>query len=164
MCARDPNQTVSSSQSKYDVTIPISLIFCWEQLNEPCGVKNLRSQFVYANPAYLKLLGLPLDFDISGRLDSEIPAPTAEFASQFQIHDRDVEWDVIFLLLQNHTQKEIGGLLFKSVGYVNNIVNNIYTKCGVHNIHQFRDLSKAHGWINYVPEKFLINRHAIINI
>lgn len=40
MCARDPNQTVSSSQSKYDVTIPISLIFCWEQLNEPCGVKT----------------------------------------------------------------------------------------------------------------------------
>lgn len=241
MCARDPSQSASSSQSKYDITIPISLIFCWEQLNEPCGVKNLRSQFVYANPAYLKLLGLSTDFDISGLLDSEIPVPTAEFANQFQIHDRlverekqrkssleihpygkdrildvfffdkfpffndggsvvgtffharhakhlsmdfyinpeisgvslvlskpsdnfsDVEWDVTFLLLQNHTQKEIGALLFKSVGYINNIVNNIYTKCGVHNIHQFRDLSKHRGWINYVPEKFLVNRHTIIN-
>ncbi|MEZ2603984.1 helix-turn-helix transcriptional regulator [Kluyvera intermedia] len=71
--------------------IPAQLIFLWEQLNEPYGVKDLNSHFIYANRAYLNLLALPQKFDIVGRLDNELPAPTAEFAAKFQLHDRLVE-------------------------------------------------------------------------
>lgn len=63
----------------------------WEHLDHPCGAKNLRSQFVYANPAYRRLLALPADFNLEGRYDHEMPAPTSEFAEEFRFHDRLVE-------------------------------------------------------------------------
>lgn len=68
-----------------------SLIHTMEKLHEPCGAKDLQSRFVYANPAYYRLLDLPRGFDISGRTDDELPAPTSEFAPEFQAHDRLVE-------------------------------------------------------------------------
>ena len=73
--------------------IPISPEFfhLFEQLNEPWGMKDLESRFIYANAAYIELLALPKNFDITGRLDSELPAPTSEFAEEFQAHDRLVE-------------------------------------------------------------------------
>lgn len=86
---RDDTDPRGGSQGT--VRIPPALIFCWEQLNEPCGVKDLQSRFVYANQAYLDLLALPSSFDVTGRLDSELPATTAEFSEQFQLHDRIVE-------------------------------------------------------------------------
>jgi len=60
-------------------------------MNEPYGVKSLKSEFVYANAAYSDLLNLPPRFDLEGRLDSELPARTAEYAASFQMHDRKVE-------------------------------------------------------------------------
>lgn len=63
----------------------------WEHMDNPCGAKNLKSQFVYANPAYKRLLGLSVNFDLEGRYDHEMPAPTSEFAEDFQFHDRLVE-------------------------------------------------------------------------
>lgn len=63
----------------------------WEHMDNPCGAKNLRSEFVYANPAYKRLLGLPSGFILEGRYDHEMPAPTAEFAEEFRLHDRLVE-------------------------------------------------------------------------
>lgn len=55
---------------------------------EPCGIKDLQSRFLYANPAYITMQNLPLSYDISGKLDGEIPAPTCEFESDFQKHDK----------------------------------------------------------------------------
>lgn len=63
----------------------------WENLDHPCGAKNLQSQFVYANPAYRRLLALPAKFNLEGRFDHEMPAPTSEFAEEFRFHDRLVE-------------------------------------------------------------------------
>lgn len=71
--------------------IPLVFINYMENLNEPCGIKNLSSTFIYANKAYRELLNLPNTFNIEGRQDSELPAPTAEYASMFQAHDRLVE-------------------------------------------------------------------------
>jgi len=71
--------------------IPAMFINTWENLDEPYGVKDLQSQFVYANQAYSRLLDLPVGFDITGRYDSELPAPTSDFAAEFQAHDRLVE-------------------------------------------------------------------------
>lgn len=71
--------------------IPAMFINTWENLDEPYGVKDLQSRFVYANQAYYRLLDLPAGFDITGRYDSELPAPTSDFAAEFQAHDRLVE-------------------------------------------------------------------------
>ena len=67
------------------------LISFWQDSAEPWGAKDHLSRFIYANPRYHKLLALPAHFSIEGRLDGELPAPTAEFQAAFQLHDRKVE-------------------------------------------------------------------------
>lgn len=229
------------SRSKGLVSIPPAFIYCWEQLNDPCGVKDLHSRFAYTNPAYLDLLGLPASFDITGRLDSELPAVTAEFAEQFQLHDRavenerqrkssleihpfgrnnelqayffdktpffndkgdvvgtyfhgrraehlpldfytstkasvacsliltppnntltDSEWDIIFLLLQGYTQKEIAKSLNFSAGYINNKISVIFNKTGVSSTRQLTEHCRNMGWHNYVPKKFMTRTHLVL--
>ncbi|MFN3071881.1 helix-turn-helix transcriptional regulator [Serratia sp. J2] len=71
--------------------IPSIFKIYMNNLDEPCGIKNKSSIFVYANKAYLELLNLPKGYSVTGRLDSELPAPTSEYASMFQAHDRLVE-------------------------------------------------------------------------
>lgn len=67
------------------------LIPTWEQADLCFGAKDIHSRFVYANPAYKRLLNLPERFDPEGRYDHEMPAPTSEFAEEFRFHDRLVE-------------------------------------------------------------------------
>lgn len=64
------------------------LIPFWENSSEAWGVKDNKSVFIYANNRFGKLLGLPDKFSVEGRLDGELPAPTAEFQTEFQEHDR----------------------------------------------------------------------------
>lgn len=73
------------------VEIPTIFQIYMDNLDEPCGIKDNSSTFVYANKAYHDLLNLPKRYNISGRLDSELPATTSEYASMFQAHDRLVE-------------------------------------------------------------------------
>ncbi|MBS0057005.1 helix-turn-helix transcriptional regulator [Yersinia sp. Marseille-Q3913] len=73
------------------------LIRFWEHSSDPWGVKDNQSRFIYANPRYHKLLDLPDKYSMEGRLDGEIPSPTAEFQDEFQRQDRRVE------LLQDRT-------------------------------------------------------------
>ncbi|MEI2602794.1 PAS domain-containing protein [Erwinia aphidicola] len=68
-----------------------NMIRFWEVSQEPWGAKDATSTFIYANGAYCRLLGLPAGYDVSGRLDGELPASTARFQEQFQAHDRKVE-------------------------------------------------------------------------
>ncbi|WP_145515756.1 helix-turn-helix transcriptional regulator [Yersinia aleksiciae] len=63
----------------------------WEQSSEPWYVKNNRSRYVYANRSVNKMLGLSDEFCLAGRFDSELPTPIAEFATEFQQQDRQVE-------------------------------------------------------------------------
>ncbi|MFQ6247234.1 helix-turn-helix transcriptional regulator [Yersinia enterocolitica] len=74
-------------RSQGDFHIPAELIHSWKDLNEPFGIKDSYSRFIYANPAYLELLNLPKDFDIVGRLDSELPSSMAEFSEQILFHE-----------------------------------------------------------------------------
>ncbi|WP_145483984.1 helix-turn-helix transcriptional regulator [Yersinia rohdei] len=64
------------------------LIPFWENSSEAWGVKDNKSTFIYANDRFGTLLGLPDKFNVEGRLDGDLPAPTAEFQSEFQEHDR----------------------------------------------------------------------------
>lgn len=214
------------------------MIPSWEDLDLPWGAKDLESRFIYANTAYKRLLGLPEHFDLEGRYDSELPAPTSEFAEQFQIHDRvveadrmrrasleinefgpdrelsayffdkaplydrqknvlgttfmgrkavhlttdfylnggrpnsiilnkpsdaftDTQWDIIFLLIQRYSQKEIANRLNMAPKTVNNHISSIYAKVDVTNHIQFIDYIKNHGWANYVPEKYFRDRRHI---
>ncbi|AKP33716.1 helix-turn-helix transcriptional regulator [Yersinia aleksiciae] len=64
------------------------LIPFWNNSSEAWGVKDNKSVFIYANDRFSELLGLPNGFNVEGRLDGELPAPTAEFQTEFQEHDR----------------------------------------------------------------------------
>lgn len=68
-----------------------SLLSFMENNEEPWGVKDCESRFMYANKATLKFSQLPINFSIEGRLDNECPAQWAEFASDLQKQDRAVE-------------------------------------------------------------------------
>ena len=68
-----------------------SLFYIMTTSLEPWGCKDKNSVFVFANDAYKKLLGIPIAFDISGRKDGELPAPTSDFEREFQLHDRRTE-------------------------------------------------------------------------
>lgn len=68
-----------------------SLIDHMGNSNEPWGYKDNNSYFVYANNAYKNLLNISPSFDIEGKKDGELPAPTSDFEAEFQVHDRMVE-------------------------------------------------------------------------
>jgi len=78
-------------QNTTRVEIPLVFQRYMDNLDEPCGIKDKSSIFVYANKAYHDLLNLPKGYNVAGRLDSELPATTSEYASMFQAHDRLVE-------------------------------------------------------------------------
>lgn len=67
------------------------LIRFWENSSEYWGVKDNQSRFVYANRRVNKLFNVPDKYCLEGRLDGEIPTPSAEFQEEFQAHDRKVE-------------------------------------------------------------------------
>jgi len=71
--------------------IPLVFQIYMANLDEPCGIKDTSSTFVYANESYHDLLNLPKGYNVTGRLDSELPAATSDYSSMFQEHDRLVE-------------------------------------------------------------------------
>lgn len=73
------------------VEIPTIFQNYMDNLDEPCGIKNKLSIFVYANKAYHELLNLPKGYSVVGRLDDELPASTSKYADSFRAHDRLVE-------------------------------------------------------------------------
>lgn len=79
------------NQDNTHLELPLVFQIYMDNLDEPCGIKNKSSTFVYANKAYLELLNLPKGYSVTRRLDSELPATTSEYASMFQAHDRLVE-------------------------------------------------------------------------
>ncbi|EON3356671.1 LuxR C-terminal-related transcriptional regulator [Yersinia enterocolitica] len=70
-----------------------SLLSFMENNEEPWGIKDCESRFMYVNKATLKFSQLPISFSIEGRLDNECPAQWAEFTPELQKQDREVEMD-----------------------------------------------------------------------
>ncbi|MBK5145555.1 PAS domain-containing protein [Budviciaceae bacterium BWR-B9] len=58
--------------------------------NEPWGIKDIESKFIYANNAFHDLLGLPKNFAITGLKDSDLPAPYSDFYMEYQSHEESV--------------------------------------------------------------------------
>lgn len=67
-----------------------SLIHFFSQSNEPWGIKDDKSTFIYANQRHHNFLGVPAGFDFEGRYDHDVPTSIAEFANEFRAHDRKV--------------------------------------------------------------------------
>lgn len=76
-----------------DVDISPQLISMFENSKDPWGVKLFshdKSFHYYSNQSNLDMLNLPINFDIEGKTDIEIPHPTSEFAHHFQNHDFEI--------------------------------------------------------------------------
>uniref|UniRef100_UPI0036D87249 helix-turn-helix transcriptional regulator n=1 Tax=Photorhabdus sp. RM322S TaxID=3342825 RepID=UPI0036D87249 len=61
-----------------------------QQSNEPWGIKDQNSCFIYGNQALKSLKNFQKSFDFEGLYDDELPWNGAEFAQEFAIHDKNV--------------------------------------------------------------------------
>ena len=68
-----------------------SLIHFFSQSNEPWGIKDLESRFIYVNSRHTQVLGISKSFNYEGRYDEELPCSLCEFADEFRQHDRRTE-------------------------------------------------------------------------
>ncbi|CAQ85123.1 MULTISPECIES: helix-turn-helix transcriptional regulator [Photorhabdus] len=71
-------------------TIHPQVINTMQQSNDPWGIKDKNSRFIYGNLALKHLENVPDSFDYEGLFDDEIPWDGAEFAKEFVIHDNSV--------------------------------------------------------------------------
>ncbi|EYU17151.1 helix-turn-helix transcriptional regulator [Photorhabdus aegyptia] len=65
------------------------------------------------------------------------------------------EWDVIFLMLQKYTSKQIGRMLNLSYRTVETHISRIYKRIGVHSSRQLEDYCRTNDYDLYVPERFV---------
>ncbi|QXF33495.1 helix-turn-helix transcriptional regulator [Photorhabdus luminescens] len=66
------------------------IINIMEQSNDPWGIKDENSCFVYANQACKRILNISCSFDFEGLYDHELPWIGAEFAKEYIAHDQKV--------------------------------------------------------------------------
>ncbi|TKI06558.1 helix-turn-helix transcriptional regulator [Martelella alba] len=64
------------------------------------------------------------------------------------------ELDVIFFVLQSLSSKHIAKKLNRSHRTIENRLQQIYQKAGVHSLGQFQEFCKAKGYDRYIPQKF----------
>lgn len=65
------------------------------------------------------------------------------------------ELDIIFLMLQRYTTKEIAKLYNVSSKTIENRIYNIYQKADVHTLQQFEEFCQQTGLDNYIPGRLL---------
>ncbi|WP_350304234.1 LuxR C-terminal-related transcriptional regulator [Photorhabdus viridis] len=76
---------------KKNYTISPQIINTMEMSNEPWGIKDSSSSFIYGNSATKKFVhNFKESFDYEGLYDHELPWGGAEFAKEFIIHDKNV--------------------------------------------------------------------------
>ncbi|ERT10200.1 helix-turn-helix transcriptional regulator, partial [Photorhabdus temperata] len=72
------------------LTLSPQVINTLEQSNDPWGIKDENSCFIYCNSAVKKLHNFEESFDYEGLYDHELPWAGAEFAKEFIAHDKKV--------------------------------------------------------------------------
>ncbi|MER2471448.1 helix-turn-helix transcriptional regulator [Photorhabdus laumondii] len=70
--------------------ISSQVINTMEQSNEPWGIKDKNSCFIYANQACKHVQNISSSFDYEGLYDYDLPWNGAEFAKEYMIHDKIV--------------------------------------------------------------------------
>ncbi|MBS9437623.1 helix-turn-helix transcriptional regulator [Photorhabdus noenieputensis] len=216
-----------------ELIISPQVINTMEQSNDPWGIKDKNSCFIYGNSATKQFIhDFKKSFDYEGLYDDELNWDGAEFAKEFIAHDKSVmerggrvcslethlfgkdkflssyfcektpiyhdngdcigtiyhmwkaqdfsftrlfhgklpasilfqpptdlftqrEWDVIFLMLQKYTSKQIGRMLNISYRTVETHISRIYKRIGVHSSRQLEDYCRTNDYDLYVPERFV---------
>ncbi|NHB87516.1 helix-turn-helix transcriptional regulator [Photorhabdus tasmaniensis] len=70
--------------------ISSQIINTMKNSSDPWGIKDKSTCFIYENKAMAMLQDIPLDLNVEGRFDCELPWAGAVFEKQFQRHDRTV--------------------------------------------------------------------------
>ncbi|KER01239.1 helix-turn-helix transcriptional regulator [Photorhabdus temperata] len=84
-------------------TISSQIINTLEISNEPWGIKDKSSCFLYGNDALIKLQNINNNYDYEGKYDSDIPWKGNEFSEDFIKHDLKVmENEESVLSLETH--------------------------------------------------------------
>lgn len=65
------------------------------------------------------------------------------------------ELDVLYLLLKRLSKKEIAIQLNLSVKTIDNRIQNMYRKSGVHSLIQFEEYCRDLGLVNFIPNRFM---------
>ena len=65
------------------------------------------------------------------------------------------ELDIIFLMLQRYTAKEIANICSASAKTIENRIYNIYQKANVHSLQQFEEYCAIHNLENYIPGRLI---------
>uniref|UniRef100_UPI0036DC55A5 helix-turn-helix transcriptional regulator n=1 Tax=Photorhabdus sp. RM322S TaxID=3342825 RepID=UPI0036DC55A5 len=214
------------------LTISSQVINTLEQSDDPWGIKDENSCFIYGNLALKSLKNFSSSFDFEGLYEDELPWDGAEFSKEYMLHDKKVmekedricslethifgkekilssyffekyplyhengscigviyhgwqaqdfsltrlyhgklpasimfqpptdlftqrEWDVIFLLLQKYTSKQMGKILNISYRTVETHISRIYKRIGVNSSYQLEDYCRLNDYDLYVPERFV---------
>lgn len=66
----------------------------------------------------------------------------------------ETELDVVFFVLQSLSSKNIAKKLNRSHRTIENKLQQIYQKAGVHNLNQFQEFCREKGFDRYIPQKF----------
>ncbi|WP_445374238.1 helix-turn-helix transcriptional regulator [Photorhabdus tasmaniensis] len=72
------------------LTISLQVINTMQQSNEPWGIKDRNSCWIFGNQAMKYVQNLPDLFDYEGLYDDELPWDGADFTQEFVIHDKIV--------------------------------------------------------------------------
>ncbi|NHB60282.1 helix-turn-helix transcriptional regulator [Photorhabdus sp. RW14-46] len=75
---------------KKNYVISPQIINTMEQSNEPWGIKDKNSCFIYVNQACKHLQNISSYFDYEGLYEHELPWDGAEFAKEYMLHDQKV--------------------------------------------------------------------------
>ncbi|MER2471450.1 helix-turn-helix transcriptional regulator [Photorhabdus laumondii] len=75
---------------KKNYVISPQIINTMAQSNEPWGIKDKNSCFIYANQACKRVQNISNSFDYEGLYDYDLPWDGAEFAKEYMTHDRMV--------------------------------------------------------------------------
>ncbi|TDB53005.1 helix-turn-helix transcriptional regulator [Photorhabdus luminescens] len=217
---------------KKNYVISPQIINTMEKSNEPWGIKDKNSCFIYVNQACKRLQNISSSFDYEGVYEHELPWDGAEFAREYIAHDQKVmeqekricslethlfgkeqilssyflakyplyhedsscigviyhgwqaqdfsftrlfrgklpasimfqpptdlftqrEWDVIFLMLNKYTNKQIGKMLNISYRTVETHISRIYKRIGVHSNYQLEEYCRTNDYDLYVPKRFV---------
>ncbi|WP_323834550.1 helix-turn-helix transcriptional regulator [Photorhabdus africana] len=85
-----PKSKYYTNMTRKNSTISLQIINTLAASNEPWGVKDKSSCFLYGNDALIKLQNINANYDYEGKYDSDIPWRGNEFAKDFITHDLQV--------------------------------------------------------------------------
>ncbi|MCT8344077.1 MULTISPECIES: helix-turn-helix transcriptional regulator [Photorhabdus] len=75
---------------KKNYVISPQVINTMEQSNEPWGIKDENTRYIYVNQACKRLQNISSSFDYEGLYEYELPWDGAEFAKEYMAHDKKV--------------------------------------------------------------------------